>query len=182
MIKENEQVPEWMKDTDEVGTDELGFSIGFEDPDVVVPNHAVSTDEGVDYEAIQRWDVTEERNGVIGMSDRRGTRGVQPAHLTGKPKNDRDSVIDSIREITQEKAAAVEQEPLSTFVLLVKGSMVTSGTAEQVTAHVLHVIHNDETVSDEDIVILKEVNLKEFFALPKIRQLLSRVKQKDSQR
>ena len=83
MIKENEQVPEWMKDTDEVGTDELGFSIGFEDPDVVVPNHAVSTDEGVDYEAIQRWDVTEERNGVIGMSDRRGTRGVQPAHLTG---------------------------------------------------------------------------------------------------
>jgi len=177
MIKEKEQVPEWMKDGDEVGVDELGFSIGFEDPDILVPDHAISTDEGVDFESIQRWDVTEERNGVIGMSDRQGTRGIQ----IEQPKRDGGSIIDDIRQITQEKAV-VEEENYSTFVLLVKGSMVTSGTAEQVTANVLHVIHNDKTVSDDDIVILKEVNLKEFFALPRVRQLLSKVKQKDSQR
>jgi len=162
------QVPEWMKDE---------FSIGFEDPDAIVPDHAISTNENVDFESIQRWDVTAERNGVIGMSDRRGTRGIQMEQAEVPTP----SVIDNIRQITQEKTndTAIDD---GSFVLLVKGSMVTSGTAEQVTANVLHVIHNDKAVSDEDIVILRKIELSDFFVLPRVKQLLSKIKQKDSQR
>lgn len=173
MIKEKKQIPEWMKDSGVV-EDEIGFSIGFEDPEATVPDHAISTDEHVDLESIQRWDVTEERNGVIGMSDRRGTRGIQ----IEPQQPPQASIIDNIRQITQSK----EEDDNANFVLLVKGSMVTSGTAEQITANVLHIIHNDKTVSDEDIVILREMDLKDFFALPRVQQLLQKIKQKDSQR
>jgi len=158
---------------------EVDFSVGFESPDAIVPDCAISTDEGVNYEGIQRWDVTEERNGVIGIMDnvsRRNGRGKLIPIPEQQSELPQASVVNSIRGIIQ------EQPDESRFVLLIKGSMVASGPAEKITATILHIIHNDQSVSDDDIVILKEIDLKDFFNIPSVKDLLNKIKQKDSQK
>ena len=157
------QVPEWMKPPEDE------FSIGFADPSIEIPKHAVSTNEGVNYDGIQRWEVTEERNGVIGMREnRRGARMV--------PSEPKTNVVDSLRQITQSKTADVPKE---NFVLIVKGKMAASGTAEEIVANVLQIIHNSQDISDEDIIIMHKIELNDFFNIPIVKELLARVARKD---
>jgi len=47
-----------------------------------------------------------------------------------------------------------------------------------VTANILHAVHSDQTVSDEDIVVLEQIELSKFFEIPTVKVLLDKVKQK----
>lgn len=165
MTKEDLEVPEWMKDN--------SFEIGFEDPNAIVPDCAVSTNEYVDYDSIQRWDVTAERNGVIGVMDnqinRKGNIVINRKGVATVP-----SVVDGIRQIIRPEV----KENINNFVLLIKGKMITMGTCEQVTANILHAVHSDQIVSDEDIVVLEQIELSKFFEIPTVKVLLDKVKQK----